>query len=427
MMKIAVMSDFHLGVKSGTPREGDSFDQAEEAIRRAIGAGAEIIVILGDIFDRSRPSLETWARAMRIFSIPKIAGQSGVRLVETVDKPEDSISPLAMQGVPVVAIFGNHERRARGEKNSVEALEAAGKLIHLNASSATFEADGRRITFHGLGYVPERDLPLTLKVWNPKPVEDSFNVLLLHQSIGDFVFSSEERPSLQLSDLPRGFDLYLNGHVHYRAEARVHGKPLLLPGSTERTQLSEIEATNPKGFYIVEIGESPSYRFIELESVRDFFYERITFNEAKPEDVYSRCRAKIRELLARHRKNTVKAPILKIRLEGTLANGVTKIDLDLMSIAEEFRDGGIIEISHERLLTKGLEERIAALRSLRESGASIEERGIHLLLEYAKQVPAASKLDIRELFELLAERKDEEEAMRRLEELIKTLSGGAAG
>lgn len=426
-MKIAVMSDFHFGVKFGTQREEDSFDQAEEAIRRAIAEGAELIVILGDIFDRSRPSLETWARALRIFSIPKIAAQSRVRMVGTEDKPEDTISPLAMQGVPVVAIFGNHERRARGEKNPVEALEAAGKLIHLNASSVTFEANGRRITFHGLGYVPERDLLPTLRAWNPKPAEGSFNILLLHQSIGDFVFSSEERPSLQLSDLPRGFDLYLDGHVHYRAEARVHGRPLLLPGSTERTQLSEIEATNPKGFYLLDIGEALRYRFIELESTRDFFYERIVFHEARAEEVLARCRAKIMDVLARHRKNITKLPIVKLRLEGTLASGVTKMDLDLTSLLEEFGERAILEISHERLTTKGLGERTAALRGLREGGESIEEMGIRLLLEYAKQIPAAELLDIRGLFEMLAETGDEQMAMERLEELIRSMAGEETG
>lgn len=428
-MRIAVMSDFHLGAKAGTSREQDSFDQAEEAIRKALSAGADIIIILGDIFDRSRPSLDCWAAASRIFTLPKLAQPSGVRLVETLDKPGDSICPIALQGVPVVAIFGNHERRPRGEKNPVEALEAGGEVIMLNANSVTFEKNGERIAVHGLSYVPERDLRDTLRVWNPKPVPNSFNILLLHQSIGNFTFSSEERPSLQLSDLPPGFDLYLDGHVHYKAEATVHGKPLLLPGSTERTQLSEIEAESTKGFYLLDMGrEGTEWRFIELESPRDFFYERLTFTEASAEQIYRACREKVKELLQRGRRNAAKEPIIKLKLEGTLANGVTKVDFDPSLLTEEFRGKVLLEISHEGLVTKGLSERIAEFRKMREEGATIEERGLMLLLEYAKEIPGARMLDIRRFFELFAERGREEakmaEARKMITDLIEAMVGG---
>ncbi|MEM1689470.1 MAG: DNA repair exonuclease [Candidatus Hadarchaeales archaeon] len=426
-MRIAVMSDFHFGVKSGTTREQDSFDQAEEALRKAITSGADLILVLGDIFDRSKPSLESWARALRILTSPQLAENSGIKLVETIDKPEDSISPLALRGIPLVAIFGNHERRARGEKNPVEALEAAGKLILLNANSVTFEKNGERISLHGLSYVPERDLLPTIKAWNPKPVENSFNVLLLHQSIGSFTFSSEEKPSIQFSDLPTGFDLYLDGHVHYRAEATVHNRLLLIPGSTERTQLSDIEAGNPKGFYILDIdGKIVQRRFVELRSPRDFFYERLVFRDATLEQIYTTCRNKVKELLQRARKNTEKIPIIKLRLEGTLANGVAKIDFDPSILVEEFGKEAILEISHDRLTAKGLEERIAALRSMREKGVPIEERGILLLLEYAKDIPAAQMLDMRGLFELLAAKK-EEEAKKMVDELVSELVRGGSG
>lgn len=426
-MRIAVMSDFHFGVKSGTKREQDSFDQAEEALRRAIASGADLILVLGDIFDRSKPSLESWARALRILTLPQLAEHTGAKLVETIDKPEDSISPLALRGVPLVAIFGNHERRARGEKNPVEALEAAGKLIMLNANSVTFEKNGERVSLHGLGYVPERDLLPTMRAWNSKPVENSFNILLLHQSIGNFTFSSEERPNIQLSDLPAGFDLYLDGHVHYRAEAVVHGRPLLIPGSTERTQLSDIEAGNPKGLYILDInGKTMQRRFVELNSPRDFFYEKLVFKDATSDHIYTTCRNRVKELLQRNRKNSEKVPIIKLRLEGTLAEGVTKLDFDPSILVEEFEKEAILEISHDRLTTKGLEERIAALRSMREKGLPIEERGILLLLEYAKEIPSAQMLDLRGLFELLAAKK-EDEAKKMIDELVATLVRGASG
>jgi len=407
-LKLAVMADFHFGTKWGSSREGDSFDQAEEAVRRALELGADLIIVLGDIFDTRIPKLEVWDRALRVLSIPRSAPKGKLSLIETIDKPIDGISPLALQGVPVVALCGNHERRTRGLKNPVEALESAGMLIYLEANALIFEGPEGKVAIHGLSYVPEKHLLPQLKTWNPKPIDGAFNILALHQSIGDFVFSTEERPSLDISNLPPGFDLYLDGHVHYHVETEVDGAPLLLPGSTERTQLLEVESKNPKGFYMVEVGKSLKYQFIELRTPRDFFYEELEVTDAAIQDLYTRTRAKIKELLLRHRKNMEKLPIIRIKLQGTLSKEVSRSDFDEHLLVEEFEDQALVVISKDSLVSPGLEEKLRSLREVREKQLSIDEKGMLLLEEYTKEVPKIELLSVRDLFGLLVENRTEE-------------------
>ena len=408
-MRIAVMADFHFGTKWGTPREQDSFVQTEEAIRKALDEKADLILILGDIFDVRIPKLEVWDRALRILSIPQTGVENRLQLISTQYKARSTISPLALQGTPVVAICGNHERRTKGLKNPVEALESAGKLIYLEAGTVVFQGSDGKVAVHGFSYVPEKYLLPQLKTWNPQPISDAFNILAFHQSIGDFVFSTDERPSFQISDLPPGFDLYVDGHVHTHAEARAHDAPLLLPGSTERTQLLEDEALNPKGFYMVEVKDgSLKYWFVELQTPRDFFYERLEVSNASLQDLYTVVRAKVKELLLRHRKNLEKPPIIRIKLEGTLAKEISKADFDTRLIEEEFRDQALVVVGKEDLIAPGLEEKLRSLREFKEKSLSIDEKGMLLLEEYAKEILKTELISVQDLFGLLAEDRIEE-------------------
>ncbi len=425
-MKLAVISDPHLGAKWGTPREEDSFEQFQEAIERSIDLGAQLILIPGDIFDTRIPKLEVWEKALRIFSIPETRGRSDVKLAKTIDKPAEEISPLAFNGVPVVALHGNHERRTKGLKNPVEALEAAGKLVHIHGASLIFDTPDGKVAIHGLSNVPDQHLLASILAWNPKPVAGAFNILVIHQSIGDFVFSTEERPSLALEDLPRGFDLYICGHVHFRAETTLDGKKLILPGSTERTQLLLVEAQNPKGFYIFDIGKELKQQFIELKTPRDFLYEEMRFENIDIPELYSATKSKVEELLMRPLKNKAKKPIVRVRLVGTLSKTASKSEFDEYSIIEEFKDRAIVSIGKDALVSPGLEDKLQLLRELKEKRLSLDEQAMGLLEDYLKDAEHVKAFNVRGLYELLVEERDEE-ALRQILSVVQNLTDTELG
>jgi DNA repair exonuclease SbcCD nuclease subunit len=422
-MKIAVISDNHLGTKWGTGREQDSFDQARESFERALELGAELILELGDIFDTRTPRQEVWAQAMRILSIPLAKGQSEVNLSRVIDKNQDDFSPVALRGVPVVALHGNHERRTRGFVNPVQALEAAGLLIHLHHNVLIFDTPEGKLALHGMSNVPEQHAKNVLSAWNPKPVEGAFNILMLHQSVGQYVYSKEEFPTINLTDLPPGFDLYLCGHIHYHAEASAHGKPLLFPGSTERTQLLQVEAEVPKGFYILDLGDGLNYEFIGLTGTRDFYYEEMKFDGIGIPQLNEVVRAKVRELLERPRRNLEKLPLIRIRLTGTLAKEASRSEFDERAVVQEFADRALVAISKGDLTSPGLEEKVQLLRELRDRRLPIDEMAMGLLEANLRDMKYNHPLDVRPLYGLLVEKRGEEAFQKVLgvvEDQIKT-------
>ncbi|TDA35475.1 MAG: hypothetical protein DSO02_01370 [Hadesarchaea archaeon] len=401
-LKLAVIGDTHLGAKWGTQREEDPFDQAEEALRKAVEGDVDLILLLGDLFDTRAPRHEVWVRAMRLFTLPRMA-KGRMRLVGVKGKEEKEISPLSLQGIPVVALHGNHESRTEGLKNPVEVLEAAGMLIHLHRETVIFEGPGGRVAVHGMSHVPERYSKSFLQTWNPKPVEGAFNVLMLHQSLGQYVFSTEESPGIFPEDLPKGFDLYLCGHVHYRAEASVWGRPLLFPGSTERTQLLPIEAQSQKGFYLVEGGRP---RFVELETPRDFFYEEVDAEGMDVHQLQERVRERVETLLSSRRRNMKKLPLIRLRLKGRLARG-KKGDFEDSSLVEEFSDRALLVISKEDLSSPQEEVRREVLERLKDA-RSLEEMTLRLLEQQLSELKYSYGLEARSLYTLMLEGKEGE-------------------
>lgn len=419
-MKVAVISDTHLGTKWGTPRQQDSFDQAQEAIERALELGAQTILIPGDIFETRRPHQEVWAQAMWILLPALMREQNGVKLVDSIDKNREDISEVALRGVPMIALHGNHERSARGLLNPVQALEKAGFLIYVHHNTLIFETPAGKIAVHGMSSVPERHAKSVLSTWNPKPIEGAFNILMLHQAVGQYVFSSEEFPTIDLPDLPQGFDLYICGHMHYHAEATAHSKPLLFPGSTERTQLLPIEAQVPKGFYMLEVGDGLSYEFIELKGTRDFRYEEMNFDGVGIPQLNAAVKGKIEELLGRPRRNPEKLPLIRLRLRGTLAKDASRTEFDHEAIIQEFADRALVAISKDDLIAPGLEEKVRFLRELRERRLPVDEMAMQLLESNLRDVGYTQMFDARTIYELLVEGR-EEEAQAKVFEVVNKL------
>src|SRR3990172_2387443 len=248
-MKISIFSDCHLGYKYGEERGEDSFNSLQEIINNSLDA--DLIVIAGDLFDARVPRQEIIAKAARIFSKPQEI-PSRTKLIEIRNKEEHEINTLALRGIPIVAINGNHDKRAKYLTNPVQVLEHAGLLIHLDKSTALFEIDGKTIAVHGMSYVHERYAKDALNEWNPKPIENAINILVLHQSISPYIFNPLEPPTIDIENLPQGFDLYVEGHIHWREIRELHGSKFLLAGSTTPTSVHRKEAEQPKAYYIYD-------------------------------------------------------------------------------------------------------------------------------------------------------------------------------
>ncbi|MEM5772701.1 MAG: DNA repair exonuclease [Candidatus Aenigmatarchaeota archaeon] len=389
-MKIAVLSDFHFGFAFSPELEDDSFENAEEAMEKALKA--DLILILGDIFDSRVPKTQTWAKAMKVLVKPLLEENRGLKLISS-SKELKKASARTLNHLPVIAIHGTHERRGRGELNAVEVLENAGLLIHLHCESIVLEKNGIKVAIHGMSGVPERFARDVLNQWNPQPIKDCFNILLLHQSIEPYVYSPLEPPTISVSNLPKGFDLIINGHIHQHDQAKIGNSILLFPGSTLVTQFDKAESEIEKGIYMIDLDKEVRTEFIPLEKSRKFFYEEILLEKNSTKE---QIEAKVKEIL---KQNFLKQPIIRIRLYG---KGIEILDQELRSLERNF-SGKAILIFAKEFEAPEVEKKAEFLRALREQKLSVEDIGLEIFRKNLEELNFASSFDFEQAFKLLSE------------------------
>jgi len=302
-----------------------------------------------------------------------------------MNKEKHEISPSALRGTPVVAIHGTHEKRSRYLINPLQALEHAGLLIHLHCATAVFEIDDKKVAIHGMSGVSDRYAKDVLDQWNPKPIPNALNILMIHQSITPYIYSPLEPPSLKIEDLPKGFDLYVLGHMHWHDVKQLHNGELLLCGSTTPTTIHKIESEQQKYIYKFD----GSIQKIPLEKQRKIIFKE--FNYAP--DIKSSVENFITTIPLAKPK-----PIINIKIKGEVSKEF--IPPNFSDTVERFGKKAIININKD-LQVEGFQEQIELLRMFREQKLSPEEHGLKILQENLKQTRCG--INVSEIFEYLVE------------------------
>lgn len=401
MAKISIISDLHIGFKRGTEREKDAFEAAKRVFKKARELDSDLVILPGDIFDSRFPRPENWSGLMGLLSTLK-DGDS-VKVLEVRNR--EDVNPEALKGVPVIAIHGTHERRGSGMTNPIEGLEEGGFLIHLHCSSVLLEVGGEKIGIHGMSGVPEKYSKEVLKKWGPKPFDGAYNIFMLHQDLDPYIYNPARPPKLGLENLPEGFDLYVSGHIHWREETEVMGKPFIIPGSLVPTQLKKKEAEIDKGFYFLDT-EKEEVDFVAVEPPRKFFYREVEADDSL-RDVEKKVEKELEEIFS---GEFDKRSIIRIKLKGKLPEGVDSSDLNLARVRKKYDYLGLISIS-ESFKEKGVENKIEMLRDARSDELSVDEMGMEILRKQLEEL--GSKIDPDSVFEGLVEG-EVEDVMQRL-------------
>jgi DNA repair exonuclease SbcCD nuclease subunit len=370
-MEIAVISDQHLGFGWGTEREDDPFTSCREAFERC--SDADLILLPGDLFDKQVPKQEVLGRAIDLFRMFE-GNESNVDTTEKGDKQP------TFRGTPIVAIHGTHERRSGDHVNPIQLLEKMGYLAHIHNETIVFEKDGEQVAIHGMSGVPERYAPKVLEQFDPQPVPDAHNILLLHQSIENFVYTDSDQSVLTLEHLPFGFDYIINGHIHWKnLEMQDDDKPLIMPGSTITTQINKIEAEEPKGF--LRIDTRGGLTFHELDSCRPVYHEEINVSGMSGSEIRDHFHETVRSLVTEHDK----APLLRIILTGE-----TDADISITELKDGI-DEALLTVAN-RTETPGK----SSTQDIEHTQASATDMGMEMLQEKVE----APQLE--ELFQLLS-------------------------
>jgi DNA repair exonuclease SbcCD nuclease subunit len=382
-MLIGIFSDCHCGYKYGEERWKDSFIALNDAVDKTLDC--DLIIIPGDLFDTRVPRPEVFAKVAKILSKAQTV-PSRTKFLEIINKEKLDMSPLALRGIPIVAISGTHEKRSKHLVNPIQALEHTGLLIHLHCATAVFEIEGRKVAIHGMSGVPDRYAKDVFEQWNPKPIPDALNILMIHQSINPYIYSPLEPPSMDIKDFPKGFDLYILGHMHWHEIKMFNGGQLLVCGSTIPTSIHKIESEQEK---CIHKYDGKNIESIPLEEQRKVFWREFDFDPNIKENI---------ENFISTISPFKPKPIINIKVKGLIRK--EQLVPSFSGIEEKFSNKAIVNIN-KNLELEGFQEQIEMLRTLREQKLSPEEHGLKILQENLKQNNCGIKID--EIFEYLVD------------------------
>jgi DNA repair exonuclease SbcCD nuclease subunit len=205
---IGFIGDTHLGCTDYSNKRRADFSTAFcNAIQTCREHGAEVICLLGDVFDSAatRRNVDTFAELLR-----EVSGE---------------LTELRRQKIPLVAIPGNHEYGRGREGGELAVLEHLGFARVLRCTDITIGS----VRICGIPWQnTPADIPDLVSKLSRGPRNGERQILLLHNFIRGAKHLPEELCEISLEML-QGFDRVFVGH-HHIYETVGH---CTIPGSTE--------------------------------------------------------------------------------------------------------------------------------------------------------------------------------------------------
>lgn len=394
-MNVGIFSDTHLGFDGKGERAQESFGNLEQALRLCIDNKADVVLLAGDVFDAPVPSHNTLYHALRAFS----AAKNVSRATDLSLEKEGKVEGIHCSGLPLLAIHGNHEYLGKETRTALDVLNLAGLLVYFHAAKIIVEKGGERLVVNGLGAVPEKRALQVMQYWQPVPEKGATNVLMMHQAFKEFMAIDDEMvATLSLEDLPKGFDLVVDGHLHWSSMQKLGGSTFLLAGSTIATSIKRLEAEHPKGVHFFDT-QDKKLVFVPLPNQRKMFYHQIVFREADAETVVLECKKVLESDLTE--KLNLK-PLIRLNLKGSLKKGLAPSDVNLAELMNGFSSRAILSLS-KNFSAIDFKKKIADLREMQRSKLSIASLGFELLEKNLKETDFGGSIPAKELFDLLAE------------------------
>jgi len=379
-MIIGIVSDTHFGY-SGWPE--DALKQGREAILKA-AEEADVLLIPGDIFDKEKPSIDIISQLLNI--LLELEDRGWGKNINVYDDQGEKINCR----LPIAVIRGTHERVEKNKTDPIEFVTLTKYWINVHNKGIVFEKENEKLRIFGMGGVPEDLAKESIRYIDPKPKPNMFNMFVLHQTFNELIPIHKEE-FLCYENLPKNFDLYVNGHIH-KQMCDLDGK-FIIPGSTVITQLKP-EEQDPKG-YILYDTERKTHEFREINS-RPFVIKKLKFENAKVEEVKEKIENEIQEIVNQHN-----FPIIRIIIQGNLVKGLKPTDIIL-----NFSHPNAFKIYVDNQFEgQTIESTINKVKDIKKEFKDPKKIGYSILLEKLKDIDFKFK-NIDELFESIGESVD---------------------
>ena len=392
-MKFAHLADCHVGAWRD-PKLRDLNSRAfEQALNKCIEEQVDFILIAGDLFNTSLPSVDHLRKVVK-------------KLKEISDK-----------NIPVYGIAGSHDYSPSG-KSMLEILEDAGLFTNVTKGEdingklrLRFTIDAKTQT-KLTGMLGKRgslekefyyDLDREYLENEPGP-----KIFLFHSPLAELKpkeLQNMEAHSISL--LPKNFDYYAGGHVHIVEHTSLPGyNNITYPGPLFPSNFGELEKLKQGGFYIVE-DYKPRFVPIQLHPVITL---RFDAENKTPQQVFQ-------EMMDEIKDKTVENAIITIRIIGTLSSG-KPTDIDFRQIFAIFyhKKAYFVMKSTTKLASRQFEE-------IKISHSSIEEIEDNIINEHLGQLKIFDKEKERQLtkhlIKILSQEKEEGQTNTTFESQLK--------
>lgn len=332
-MKFAHIADCHIGGWKEPKLSEVSSKVFFKAIDEIKGHKVDFLLIAGDLFNTSLPSID--------------------KLKETVSK----LKELKDAGISVYIIAGSHDFSPSG-KTMIDVLEEAGLVINvvkgkviegkLRLNFTVDPATGAKITGM-LGKKGSLDKAYyeNLDKTNLES-EEGYKIFMFHTALSEFKPSElEKMESAPLSLLPKGFNYYAGGHVHYIFSTEEEGYGMInYPGALFPNSFSELEKWKHGGYYLVE-NDLVSYNPIKVHDVVSLIFESEHYTPSELE----------KEIVSKIKESEMEGRIVTLRVKGMLESG-RMTDIDFGKILDLcYSQGAYVVLKNTNALkTKELEE-----------------------------------------------------------------------
>ena len=324
-MKFAHLADVHIGGWREPELKELGIKALKGAIEKCIELHTAFILISGDLFNTALPS---------------------------IDLIKDTASILRKarnHNISVYMIPGSHDFSPSG-KTMLDVLEKAGLISIVGKfddnGKLMFTEDKTGVKITGLlgkkGGLEIKDYEeLDKKHLEEEP---GFKIWMFHTALTEFKPAGMEKmDSLSAAALPKNFNYYAGGHVHYIFQKKEDNSLITFPGALFPNNFKEIEEFKNGGFYLLDEKLNCEYIPIKLKDVITYSFNA---NDKTPEEVK-------REILSEVKDYEDK--IVTIRIKGTLKSGKPS-DINFKGILESLESAYYVLKNTNKLTTKEFEE-----------------------------------------------------------------------
>jgi hypothetical protein len=329
-MKFAHLADCHIGGWREPKLKELGIKAFNEAIDRCIQENTAFVLIAGDLFNTSLPSIDILKDTAAI------------------------LNKLKENDIGCYIIPGSHDFSPSG-KTMLDVLEKAGlvenvfKFEEQDKLKLLFTLDKTNVKICGMlgrkqGLEKESYEILDKEILEKEP---GFKIFMFHTALKEFKPEDlEKMQDISVASLPKNFNYYAGGHPHYVFNGEYHNGVVAFPGPLFPNNFKELEELKKGGFYIIDVKDK-----LELKHINVKFKDVISFDI----DVDGLNAIEAESKILKEIKKDVKDKIVTLRVKGVLDSGKVS-DINFKEILDKLKDAYVVLKNTNKLTTKEFKE-----------------------------------------------------------------------